>query len=108
MEYSDNYAKTSGSLWQYFRDEPDDNLADSESFKSKIEITGEAPKNDNEKDVEIMVPLKYVSNFWKTLQTSLINCEIDLILTWSSTCIITNSTGAGTFAITDTRLYVPE
>ena len=54
IEDSDNYAKTSGSLWQYFRDEPNDNLADSESFKSQIKITGK----DNEKDVEIMVPLK--------------------------------------------------
>ena len=66
IEYSDNYAKTSGSLWQYFRDEPNDNLADSESFKSKIKITGKTPNNDNEKDVEIMVPLKYLSNFWRT------------------------------------------
>ena len=40
IEYSDNCVKTTGSLWQYFRDEPDDNLADSESFKSKIKITG--------------------------------------------------------------------
>ena len=107
MEYSDNYAKTSGSLWQYFRDEPDDNLADSESFKSKIKITGKTPNNDNEKDVKIMVPLKYLSNFWRTLEMLLINCEVNLIFTWSSTCVITNSTGAGTFAITDTRLYVP-
>ena len=45
IEYSDNYAKKSGSLWQYFRDEPDDNLADSESFKSKIKITGKTPNN---------------------------------------------------------------
>ena len=74
IEYSDNYAKTSGSLWQYYRDEPNDNLADSESFKSKIKITGKTPNNDNEKDVEIMVPLKYSSNFWRTLEMSLINC----------------------------------
>ena len=107
IEYSDNYAKTSGSLWQYFRDEPYDNLADSESFKSKIKITGKTPNNDNEKDVEIMVPLKCLSNFWRTLEMSLINCEVNLILTWSSTCVISNSTGAGRFAITDTRLYVP-
>ena len=39
LEYSNNHAKTSGSLWQYYRDEPNDNLADSESFKSKIKIT---------------------------------------------------------------------
>ena len=54
-----------------------------------------------------MVPLKYLSNFWRTLEMSLINCEVNLILTWSSTCVITNSNGAGTFAITDTKLYVP-
>ena len=63
IEYSDHYVKTTGSLWQYFRDEPDDNLADSESFKSKIKITGKTPNNGNEKDVEIMVPLKYLSYF---------------------------------------------
>ena len=107
IEYSDNYAKTSGSLWQYFRDEPDDNLADSESFKSKIEITGKTPDDDNKKDVKIMVPLKYLSNFWRTLEMPLINCEVNLILTWSSTYVITNFIGAGTFAITDTKLYVP-
>ena len=56
LEYSDNYAKASGSLRQYYRDEPDDNLADSESFKSKIKITRKTPNNGNEKDVEIMVP----------------------------------------------------
>ena len=60
LEYSDNYAKTSGSVWKYYRDEPNDNLADSESFKSKIKITRKTPNNGNEKDVEIMVPLKKV------------------------------------------------
>ena len=54
-----------------------------------------------------MVPLKYLSNFWRTLEMSLINCEVKLDLTWSSTCVITNSTGAGRFAITDTKYYVP-
>ena len=107
LEYRDNYAKTSGSLWQYFRDEPNDNLADSESFKSKIKVTGKTSNNDNEKDVEIMVPLKYLSNFWRTLEMRLINCEVNLLLTWSSTCVLTNSTGAGRSAITDKRLYVP-
>ena len=106
-EYSDNYAKTTGSLWQYFRDEPDHNKEYSESFKSKIKITGKTPDYDNEEDVEIMVPLKYLSNFWRTLEMPLINCEVSLILRWSSTCVITDSNGAGTFAITDTKLYVP-
>ena len=108
IEYSDNYAKTTGSLWQYFRDDPDDNIKDSESFKSKIKMTGKTPNNNNNvKDVEIMVPLKYLSNFWRTLEMPLINCEVNLSLIWSSACVITNSTGAGTFEITDTKLYVP-
>ena len=104
LEYSDNYAKTSGSLWRYYRDEPNDNLADSESFKSKIKITGKTPAAGNERDVEIMVPLKYLSNFWRTLEMPLTNCEVNLILTWSSTCAFTNSTGAGRFAIAGTKL----
>ena len=106
IEYSDNYAKATGRLWQYFRDDPNDNLAESESFKSKIKITGKTPNNNNVKNVEIMVPLKYLSNFSRTLVMPLINCEVNLILTWSSTCVITNSNGGGTFAITDTKLYV--
>ena len=60
--YSDNYAKTSGILWQYCRDEPNGNLANSESFKSKIKITVKTPAAGNEKDIEIIVPLKYLSN----------------------------------------------
>ena len=55
-----------------------------------------------------MVPLKYLSNFWRTLEMPLINCEVNLILIWSSTCVITNFTGAGRFAITDTKPYIPE
>ena len=54
-----------------------------------------------------MVPLKYLSNFWRTLEMPLINCEVNLILTWSSTYVITESDGAGTFETTDTKLYVP-
>ena len=66
---------------EYYRDEPNDNLAYSESFKSKMKITGKAPATGNEKDVEIMVPLKYLCNFWRTLEIPLINCEVNLILT---------------------------
>ena len=62
-EYSDNYSKTSGSLWQYYKYDPNDNLTDSESFKSKVKITGKTPNSGNTKDVEIIVPLKYLSNF---------------------------------------------
>ena len=93
-------------MWQYYRDEPNDNLADSESFKSKIKMTGKTPNAGNEKDVEIMV-LKYLSNFCRAIEMPLIHCEVNLILTWSSTCVFTNSTGAGTFEIRDTKIYVP-
>ena len=58
IEYSDNYSKTSGNLWQYYKDDPNDNLTDSESFKSKVKITGKTPNNGNTKDVEVIVPLK--------------------------------------------------
>ena len=90
IEYNDNYCKTSGSLWQYYKDDPNDNLTDSESFKSKVKITGNTPAAGNTKDVEIIVPLKHLSNFWRTLEMPLINCEINLILTWSKDCVITN------------------
>ena len=72
IEYSDNYLKTSGSLYQYYKDDPNDNITRSESFKSKIKITGKTA-DGNKKDVEITVPLKYLSNFWRTLEMSLIN-----------------------------------
>ena len=55
IEYSDNYAKTYGSLWKYYRHEPNDNIEDSESFKSKIKITGTTPAAGNEKYVKIIV-----------------------------------------------------
>ena len=81
IEYSDNYSKASGTLWQYYKDDLNDNLVQSESFKSKIKITGKTLANDNTKYVEIMIPLKYLSNFWRTLEMSLVNCEVELILT---------------------------
>ena len=104
--YSDNYSKTSESLWEYYKDDPNNNLARSESFKSKVKTTGKTPNNGNTKDVEIIVPLKYLRNFWRTLKMPLINCEVNLILTWSKDCVITNSTGEGKFKITDAKLPV--
>ena len=68
IEYSDNYSKPSGSLWQYYKDDPNNNITDSESFKFKVKITGKTPNDGNTKDVEIIVPLKYLSNFWRTLE----------------------------------------
>ena len=107
IEYSDNYSKTSGNLWQYYKDEPNDNLANSESFKSKIKITGKNSDDGNTKNVEIVLPLKQLSNFWRSLKMPLISCEVNLILTWLSTCVVTSSTGGGRFKLTDTKLYVP-
>ena len=119
IEYSDNYAKTTGSLWQYFKDIPALNANDeitrftggntADSFKFKAKITDETG-DDGTKDVEIIVPLKYLSNFWRTLEMPLINCEVNLILAWSSTCVLISTNvqnQSATFAITDTKLYVP-
>ena len=81
-EYSDSYSKACGGLWQYYRDEPNNNnLIDSESFISKIKITGSNPADGNTKDLEIAVPLKYLSNFQRILEMPLINCEINLTVT---------------------------
>ena len=77
------------------------------SFKFKVKIKGETPDNGNTKDVEITVPLKYLSNFWRALEIPLINCEVNLFLTWSSTCVIINFTGAERSTITDTKCCVP-
>ena len=77
----------------YYKDEPNDNLADSESLKSKVKISEKTPNDGNLKDVEIIVPLKYLSNFWRTFKMLLINCEVILISIWSKDCVITDSTG---------------
>ena len=113
IEYN-NYSKTSGRLWQYYRDEPALTDADtipnfhaandSTSFKFKQKMCKGA---NGRKDVKIIVPLKYLSNFWRTLEMSLINCEINPVLTWSQKCVLSNDTKAITFAITDTKLYIP-
>ena len=105
-EYSHNVSKTSGSLWQYYRDKPNGTLTNSESSKSKVKITGIFLADGNTKNVEIALPLKYLRNFSRTLEMLLSNCEITLVLTWSSACVIPDSTDGGTFAITDTKVYV--
>ena len=75
-------------------------------FKFKQKITGKTADSGT-KDVEIMVSLKYLSNFWRTLEIPLINCIINFILTWSEKCVLSNDTKATAFAITDRKLYVP-
>ena len=115
IEYNDNYSKTSGSLWQCFKDAPavnnnnaivdftDNNLTDSFNFKVKMTDwkhfqTG----NDG--------TIKYLSNFWRTLEMPLINCEVNLILAWSANGVIVSTDDANqnaTCSITSTKLYVP-
>ena len=107
IEYSDNYSKSSWSLRPSYKDDPNDKMTQSQSFKSKIKITGKTPADGNMKDVEVMVPLKYLSNFWRTLEMPLINCEVEIILTWSKTCVISSATGETKFVITKTKFYVP-
>ena len=120
IEYSDNYSKTSGSLWQYCKDIPAVNNAGNivdftatnttDSFKFKTKITGQTNNDGEINGVEIMVPLKYLSNFWRTLEMPLINYEIELILDWSANCVIISTNNANqvpTFTITETNLYVP-
>ena len=120
IEYSDNYSKTSGSLWQYCKEIPavnnDGDIVDfnganaTDSFNFKTKITGQTDNNGRIDNVEIMVPLKYLSNFWRTLEMPLINCEVNLILNWSAGCAIIYTNVANqipTFGITETNLYVP-
>ena len=98
LEYSDNYSMTSESLWNYYRDEinDDENENDdngnkinnnkttaSKSFHYKTKIIGSTPDNASRLNGEVVVPLKYLSNFWRSLDLPLINCEIELNLSWS-------------------------
>ena len=115
IEYSDNYSKTSGSLWQYCKEIPAGNIVifnganATDSFNFKAKITGKTNDDGDIENVEIMVPLKYLSNFWRTLEMPLINCEVELILTWSVGCVIIYTDVANqnpTFTITETNLYV--
>ena len=106
-------------MWQYCNDIPAvDNNNDTvnfnennftDSFNFKVKITGQTG-DDGTTNVEIIVPLKYLSNFWRTLEMPLINCETNLILTWSTNCVIVSTNVANqnaTFSITDAKLYVP-
>ena len=106
IEYSDNYSDTSGRLWQFKRDEIEGNVVanhipnNSSSFKYKSNFI------TNRNGVKIVVPLKYLSNFWRSLEMPLINCKVELSLKWYERCLLTAATTA-TFTITDAKLYVP-
>ena len=103
IEHSDSSAETSGIFLQYYRDDPNDNVTKYKSFISKTKITGKTPDNGNTKDVKVAVPLKYLSNFWRTLKMPLIDCEVNIMLTWSKNCVISSAVGKTEFKITDTK-----
>ena len=112
--YSNNYSKTSGSLWQYCKEIPfvnkNSNIVATDTLNFKTKITGQNNDDGRIDNVEIMVPLKNVSNFWRTLEIPLINCEVELNLTWSADCVIIYTNVANQvpiFAVTETNLYVP-
>ena len=135
LEYSKNYRKTAGSLWNYYRDKPNAGVnngitysimvSKSFDYKSNFIEGGITQNNLTKNDVKIVVPLKYLSNFWRSLNIPLINCEVELILTWFKNCVlIDKSTREANYAvdpnvyeidnpenaifeITDTKLYVP-
>ena len=107
IEYSDDLFKTSGSLWQYCKDiqavNDDGNIVDfnganaTDSFNFKIKMTDQTDDDGEIANIEITIPLKYLSNFWITLEMPLFNYEVNLILTLSENCVIvyTNITNQG-------------
>ena len=117
IEYSDNYTDTSGSLWLFKRDEVPTNNADlaidnSRSLKYKAVPLGKranAINNTNRsvKDAKTVVPLKYLSNFWRSLEMPLLNCQVSLELNWTEDCILSSVGDSAKFAIADTKLHVP-
>ena len=136
---------TSGGLWNYYSDEVNEDVNKNnannnrinnnktvtrKSFEYKTKIIGRTPNSNNILDAKDVAPLKYLSNFWRSLDLTLINCEIELDLSWSKECIISEilitpripgnpdanppvpvmaaiQTPAGTFQINNAKLYVP-
>ena len=116
IEYSDNYQDSSATLYQYKRDEPpeanavaDLTVNNSSSFKYKVSLLGNPvfDRNITKRSVKVVVPLKYLSNFFRSLEMPLINCKIKLNLSWKKECVLSNQDGAAVFIINDTKMYVP-
>ena len=135
LEYSKNYRKLTGSLWNYYRDElnssTDDNeimlsIINSESFDYKANFmeNGVTDNNLTKNNAKIVIPLKHLSDFWKSLNIPLINCEVELIFTCFKNCVLISKSTRDAdynanpiiyeiddpenaiFQITDTKLYV--
>ena len=134
LEYSENYKKTTGSLWNYYRDESNSgingginySIMGSKSLEYKANFIGGGVTQNNliKNDVKTVVPLTYLNNFWRSLNIPLINCEIELILTWFKNCVLISKAREANygdnpvvhkidnpknaiFEIKDTGFYVP-
>ena len=120
IEYSDNYQDSPATLYQYKRDEPPeaDAVADltsdhSDSLKYKIKLLGNIDQANPDAarvgrlNVKVVVSLKYLSNFFRSLKMSLINCKIKLNLTWKKECVLSTAADDAVFIINDRKLYVP-
>ena len=115
IEYSDNYQDSPVTLYQYEKDEPPEANAindlttnTSSSVKYKVELLGNPVPDGNraKRSVKLVVPLKYLSNFFRSLETPLINCKIKLNLTWKKECVLSTDAGDAVFIINDTKMYV--
>ena len=105
IAYSDNYSGTTARLWQYHKDKPRSPITESYSLKLKSRLVA----STNEHGIinlEIALSLKYLSNFWRTIEMCLINCEINLIVTWPANYVVSELNRRVTFAIADIKLYV--
>ena len=120
IEDSDNYQDSSATLYQYRQDEPPENDAvadltanNSDSLKYKIKLLGNVTEVAGDAagvrrlNVKAVVPLKYLSNFFRSLEMPLINCKIKLNLTWEKECVLSTDAGEAVFIINDTKMYVP-
>ena len=106
IEHSDNYQDSSATFYLYKRDEPPDNNVDltnnnSKYFEYKINLLGNPVVADN------IARLKYLCNFFRSLEMPLINCKVKLNLTWKKECVLSTDAGDAAFIINDTKLYVP-
>ena len=104
LEYSDKYSMTSGSLRNYCKDKVKDSanedndannfiinsskIKTSKSFEYKTKLIGSTPNNDYRLHTAVVVPLRYLSNFWKSIDSPSVNSEKELDVSWSRSCVI--------------------
>ena len=111
IKYSDKYSDTLRSLWQFKRDEIEEDIGltvddnhisnNSSSFKYKSSLIA------NRNNIKIAVPINYLSNFWRSLEMPLITCKVELSLTWGPSCALFTLAGASTFTITGAKRFIP-